>query len=89
MPYFVYILRCKDTSLYVGYTNDLARRVTHHNESKRGAHYTKTRRPVTLVHMEKYKTLSEALRREREIKSWKRAEKLKLFVSPPPTRSGR
>lgn len=80
MAYFVYILRCKDRTLYVGYTNNIQKRLKSHNESKRGAHYTKTRRPVRLVHTEKYKTLSEALKREHEIKSWKREKKLKLIA---------
>jgi len=79
MSYVVYILRCKDKTLYVGYTNDIQKRIVAHNNSKSGAHYTKTRRPVALVHQEKYKTLSRALKREHEIKSWKRAEKLKLI----------
>ena len=48
MPYFVYILECKDKSLYVGCTNNLERRLKEHNESKWGAHYTKIRRPVKL-----------------------------------------
>ena len=78
MAYFVYMLRCKDGSLYVGYTTDVRKRLAAHNTSKRGARYTKSRRPVALVYSEKYRTLSKALRREAEIKSWTRKEKLKL-----------
>ncbi|MCI0558049.1 MAG: GIY-YIG nuclease family protein, partial [Nitrososphaera sp.] len=77
----VYILECADTTLYVGVTNDLDHRVHAHNHAKAGAHYTKTRRPVTLRYSEKFKTKSEALKRETEIKSWPREKKLGLIVS--------
>ncbi len=79
MSYFVYILECADKSLYVGYTNDLEKRLKEHNGSKRGARYTKTRRPVTLRYRESFTLLSEALRREAEIKSWRREQKLILI----------
>ena len=74
----VYILRCKDNSLYVGCTNNLEKRVQQHNGAKSGAHYTKIRRPVRLAHSESYTTLKEARSREAEIKSWKREKKLEL-----------
>lgn len=77
--YFTYILECADKSLYVGCTNNLERRLEQHNNSKRGAHYTKIRRPVILKHREEFKTLKEARRRESEIKSWRREKKLTLF----------
>ncbi|MDE2099781.1 MAG: GIY-YIG nuclease family protein [Patescibacteria group bacterium] len=79
MPFFVYILRCADDSLYAGCTNNLERRVKQHNDSKRGAHYTKIRRPVALLHSEEFKTLREARRRETEIKGWRREKKLALI----------
>jgi putative endonuclease len=79
MSYFTYILECADGTLYVGYTNDLERRLHNHNNSKSGAHYTKIRRPVKLVYSETFKTLSEALKREAEIKSWKREDKFRLI----------
>jgi putative endonuclease len=79
MPFFVYILRCADDSLYVGCTNNLERRVKQHNDSKRGAHYTKIRRPVALLYFEEFKTLREARRRETEIKGWRREKKLALI----------
>jgi putative endonuclease len=75
----VYILQCADKTLYVGSTNDLAKRVYQHNNLKSGAHYTKIRRPVVLVHSEKYRTLGKARKREAEIKSWTRAEKIALM----------
>lgn len=79
MSYYVYILECKDGTLYVGATNDLEKRVKQHNESKQGAHYTKIRRPVVLRYSEKYKTLGEARAREAEIKRLPRAKKVALF----------
>ena len=79
MPYIVYILQCSDKTYYVGCTNNLEKRLKQHNTSKWGAHYTKIRRPVTLKYSEKFATLSEALKREREKKSWSRASKLELI----------
>jgi putative endonuclease len=81
MPYFVYILKCADKSLYVGCTNNLEKRLKQHNDSKWGAHYTKIRRPVKLVYSEQFKTLIEARRREAEIKGWRREKKLNLIDS--------
>lgn len=80
-PYFTYILECADGSLYVGSTNDLDKRLRQHNNSKSGAHYTKIRRPVVLKYSEKLENLSEALKREAEIKKYKREDKLKLINS--------
>ncbi|OGZ04559.1 MAG: hypothetical protein A2604_01440 [Candidatus Liptonbacteria bacterium RIFOXYD1_FULL_36_11] len=84
MPYFIYILKCADKSLYAGCTNNLERRLKQHNTSKRGAHYTKIRRPVVLKYFEKFNTLLEARRRETEIKKWRREKKLKLIKSKKP-----
>ncbi len=79
MPFFVYILKCADKSLYTGSTNNLKQRLRQHNGLKSGAHYTKIRRPVVLVYSEKLKTLADARRRENEIKSWERKKKLILI----------
>ncbi|HDY73414.1 MAG TPA: GIY-YIG nuclease family protein [Candidatus Jorgensenbacteria bacterium] len=79
MKHKVYILECADTSLYIGCTNNLDKRLKQHNDSKWGAHYTKIRRPVILVHSETFDTLKDARKREAEIKSWNREEKLKLI----------
>lgn len=78
MSYFVYILKCADTTLYVGSTNDLEKRVHQHNNSKNGAHYTKIRRPVKLVHSETLETYAESRAREAEIKRMNRKDKLAL-----------
>ena len=79
MSYVTYILECADDSFYVGCTNDLAKRLKQHNESRWGAHYTKIRRPVILKYSEAFKTLKEARRREAEIKGWRREKKLALI----------
>lgn len=79
MFYFVYILECADKSLYVGCTNNLEKRLKQHNDSKRGAHYTKIRRPVVVKYSEKHMTLRKARQREKEIKSWRREKKLNLI----------
>lgn len=81
MSNYVYILECSDKSLYVGCTNNLERRLEEHNNSKKGAHYTKIRRPVTLKYFEEYNSLSDALRRELKIKSWNRKKKEALILS--------
>lgn len=77
--YFVYILECKDKSLYVGSTNDLEKRLHAHNHLKSGAHYTKIRRPVILRYSKKFKTYAEVRKREGELKALTRAEKLKML----------
>ena len=78
--YFTYILSCADTTLYIGSTNDLEKRLHAHNHLKSGAHYTKIRRPVTLVYKETFETASEAKSREAKLKQLTRAEKLALFA---------
>jgi putative endonuclease len=79
MPYFVYILKCADDTLYTGITNDINKRIIAHNNSKSGAKYTKTRRPVILAYRETHETKSLALKREAQIKKLTRAEKLILI----------
>lgn len=79
MSFYVYILECADTTLYVGSTNNLERRLEQHNSSPKGAHYTKIRRPVVLRYKEELETLSGARKREAEIKSWKREKKIALI----------
>ena len=79
MHYF-YILRCKDKTLYCGYTKNLKHREQMHNAGK-GSAYVRSRGGGTIVYHEKFKTLGKALRREAEVKKWTRAEKLKLIKS--------
>ena len=74
------MVQCADSSLYTGITTELERRVKEHNESEKGAKYTKVRRPVHLVYSEKYSDRSSASKREYEIKKkMSREEKLKLI----------
>lgn len=79
MPYFIYIIKCSDKTLYTGYTNDLEKRIETHNSGKAGAKYTRARRPVKLVYSEQFETKSEALKREWVIKKMTREEKLELI----------
>ncbi|MFS8158862.1 MAG: GIY-YIG nuclease family protein [Candidatus Roizmanbacteria bacterium] len=79
MSFFTYILQCSDGTYYVGCTNNLNRRVKEHNGSKRGAHYTKIRRPVELKYHEIFETLLEARRKEIEIKKYRRNQKEDLW----------
>lgn len=73
----VYLLRCRDDSLYCGISNDLAARVARHN-SGRGAKYTRSRRPVRVVYARRLKDRSTALKHEYRIKQMSKAEKEKL-----------
>jgi putative endonuclease len=79
--HFVYILRCADDSLYVGCTNNLEKRLHEHNNLKSGAHYTKIRRPVTLVYKEQCESLALGRAREAELKRLTREQKLALIAS--------
>lgn len=79
MSYFVYILQCKDNTLYTGIATDLKRRVDEHNNSDKGAKYTRIRRPVVLVYFEESENRSSASKREHEIKKLSRTKKLELI----------
>lgn len=79
---YTYILKCKDDSLYTGWTNDLKKRITSHNAGK-GARYTKARRPVELVYYEEFQTREEAMKREYAIKQLSRKEKEALIKTRP------
>lgn len=76
--FFTYILLCSDNSFYVGYTNDLKRRLEEHN-SKRGSFYLISKLPVKLVYFEKYSTELEAQKREKQLKGWSRIKKINLI----------
>ena len=75
---YTYIVKCRDGSLYTGWTNNLEKRIHDHNSGS-GAKYTKSRRPVRLVYSEEFDTKAEAMRREYAIKHMSRPEKLKLI----------
>jgi putative endonuclease len=75
----VYILRCKDGTLYTGITKDIERRVKQHNDGK-ASKYTQSRRPVNVVYKEKKMGRANALVREAEIKQYSKGKK-ELLVS--------
>ncbi len=75
---YTYILRCSDDTLYCGWTNDLQKRLASHNAGK-GAKYTRSRHPVTLVYYETFETKEEAMSREFAIKRLSRKDKLRLI----------
>jgi putative endonuclease len=75
----VYIVHCSDDSLYVGETDDVAARVTRHNDG-RGSSFTARRRPVRLVFTEEHHCREAALARERRLKRWTRAKKEALIA---------
>lgn len=77
MPWYLYVARCSDASLYTGITTDISRRIKEHN-SKKGAFYTKNKTPVELVYQEIAPNQSEARKREAYIKSLPREKKLDL-----------
>jgi putative endonuclease len=73
--WFIYVLLCSDGSLYTGSTNDIGKRFLDHMNRK-GAKYTRSHKPLKIIHTEKFSTKSEALKREQEIKSWNRKKKI-------------
>jgi len=79
--YHLYILKCKDETLYTGITVNLKRRLGEHNNSKLGAKYTLARRPVKLVYSKKFRNRSLASKAESRIKKMPRKEKLNLIKS--------
>jgi predicted GIY-YIG superfamily endonuclease len=77
MPHYVYILLCKDGSHYTGYARDVKIRVERHKKGQ-GARYTKTHEPEKIVYVEEFDSRSEAVKREREIKSLSHRKKQQL-----------
>jgi len=78
--WYVYIVQCADGTLYTGISTDVNRRLQEHNYSKKGAKYTKTRRPVTLKYVIECHGRSEAAKEEARIKKLSRENKLGLFT---------
>jgi putative endonuclease len=80
--YFTYILRCADKTLYTGITTNIVRRTEEHNgltKNKKGARYTRARRPVKLVYKKSFSSRSEATKEEIRIKQLTRQQKELLF----------
>lgn len=78
MPYYLYILRCGDGTLYTGVTTDVEKRLAAHRSGK-GAKYTRGRGPLTVVYREECADRSAALKRELAVKALTREEKLALI----------
>ena len=76
--HYVYMLQCSDGTFYVGYATEIARRVREHNESPKGAKYTRGRRPVKPVYYMEFESRSEALKYEHVLRKKSRVEKVKL-----------
>ncbi|MFB1083484.1 GIY-YIG nuclease family protein [Jeotgalibacillus sp. JSM ZJ347] len=72
--HFFYVLKCKDGSYYGGYTIDLERRLSQHNGGT-ASKYTRTRRPVEMIHHESFTTKREAMQAEYWFKQKSRVQK--------------
>ncbi|MBP7741310.1 MAG: GIY-YIG nuclease family protein [Candidatus Pacebacteria bacterium] len=81
--WYVYMVECADGTLYSGVTTDVERRIKEHNDSPKGAKYTRAKRPVVLVYTETCVDRTEATRREYTLKQLSRDEKLKLIYTDP------
>jgi putative endonuclease len=77
--WYTYMVRCRDCSLYTGIAKDIERRLAEHNSARNGARYTRSRRPVRLVFLERFSSRSAAAKREYQLKRLPRAEKRKLI----------
>ena len=77
--YYLYILECTDKTLYTGITTDLERRISEHNDTRLGAKYTSSRRPVKLAYFKKFKNRSLASKEEARIKKLKKTEKIEII----------
>ncbi len=78
--WYVYLLRCSDETLYCGITTNLGRRLSEHNNTNRGAKYTRGRRPVELVGYLEKENRSSAQVTEAKIKKMRREEKVAVFL---------
>jgi putative endonuclease len=77
MPYYVYVILCKDGSFYTGYTSDVDSRMKLH-KSGRGARYTRIHKPKRLVYTEEFASRKEAMKRERKLKTMNHKQKKEL-----------
>jgi len=78
-PWSLYAVICNDSSIYIGITTDVQRRIHEHNNTKKGAKYTRSRRPVSLVYVESHLNRSSASKAEARYKKLKRSDKIKSF----------
>jgi putative endonuclease len=80
VPHYFYLARCADSSLYAGTCLNIQEREAKHNDGT-GAKYTRSRRPIKIIYHEEFATLSEARKREAEVKRWTKPQKEKLLRS--------
>jgi len=73
--WYLYVVRCSDGTLYTGITTDVTRRLHEHNATKKGAKYTRGRRPVELVYWIDFNDRSTASKAESRFKKLSRKEK--------------
>ena len=76
--YYFYLARCSDDSLYAGYSVNIDNRENKHNKGN-GAKYTRQRRPIKIIYSEEFNSISEAMKREAQVKRWKKDKKEKLI----------
>ncbi|MDD5758482.1 MAG: GIY-YIG nuclease family protein [Desulfobulbaceae bacterium] len=81
--WLVYVVSCRDGTLYTGITTCLARRLAEHNTGRTGARYTRSRRPVNLVYSEPATCRANAAKREWQIKKMSIAQKMALITAQP------
>lgn len=77
--YYLYMLKCADSTIYTGITTDIRRRLEEHNFSRLGAKYTRARRPVELIYARRFRTRATAGREEYRVKALSRLEKQEMI----------
>ena len=87
--WWVYIVLCADNTLYTGVTTDVRRRLREHNNTPRGAKYTRARRPVVLAYKKEYSSRTAAQSAEYSLKKQTRAQKLEIIKKYSQTGSSR
>ena len=80
MPFYVYILLCRDGSFYTGYTKNLDERTRLHENGK-GARYTRMHKPKRVAYVELFDSRAKAMKREKAIKKMPHQQKLNLINS--------
>jgi putative endonuclease len=80
MPFYVYILLCRDGSFYTGYTKNLDKRTRLH-ENNKGARYTRMHKPKRVAYLELFDSRAKAMKREKAIKKMSHQQKLNLINS--------
>jgi len=81
VTWYVYMLICRDETIYTGVTTDPKKRLAEHNSGVNGAKYTRSRRPVSMVYLEEVPSRSDAASREYRLKRLSRQQKLRLIQS--------